>query len=340
MLNKKNIESVKSLLQSGTKKIAITTHHKPDGDALGSSLGLYHYLIQLGHEVQVISPTDYPDFLWWMPANETVLEFEKKESQCKKCIENADIIFCLDFNHLNRINQMGEFVRNAKATKVLIDHHLNPEGFEDATFADTRAVATAELVYDFIVWMGDAEKINLACASCLYAGIITDSASFRFNSTTPEVHRIAADLLSRGVKPYDIYESIYDTNKLNRLQFLGYCLSNKLIVLEEYNTAYMAISRDELKRFSISTGDTEGLVNYPLSIKGVKMACLIIDRTERVKLSLRSKGDIAVNEICAKYFEGGGHKNASGGHSMKTLEETVQIFLSALPEWKEKLKQS
>ncbi len=315
-------------------KIVITTHHKPDGDALGSSLGLYHYLIQLGHQVQVISPTDYPDFIAWLPANSTVIEFEKTETKSKQLIAEADLIFCLDFNHLSRINQMGDLVRNAKGMKVMIDHHLNAEGFEDAAFADTRAIATAELVYQFIVWMGDAEKINLDCATCLYVGILTDSASFRFNSTTPAVHTIAADLIARGVKPYDIYEQIYDTNKLNRLQFLGYCLANKLKVVPEYNTAYMAISREELKQFNISTGDTEGLVNYPLSIKGIKLACLIVDRTERIKLSLRSKGDVAVNEICAKYFDGGGHKNASGGFSFKTLDETVQIFLNALPEIK------
>jgi len=326
------------MLHNGSKKIVITTHHKPDGDALGSSLGLYHYLIQLNHQVQVITPTDYPDFLYWMPGNETVWEFPKSEEISKTAIAEADIIFCLDFNHLNRINEMGELVRNSSALKVMIDHHLNPEGFENAAFADTRAVATAEMIFKFIVRMGDKEKINLDAAQCLYAGILTDSGSFRFNSTTPEVHHIVAELLEIGVKPYDIFENIFDTNKLNRLQFIGYCLSNKLVVLPEYNTAYMAIGKEELKKYNITTGDTEGLVNYPLSIKGIKLACLIIDRTERVKLSLRSKGDIAVNEICSKYFEGGGHKNASGGHSFKTLDETLQVFLNTLPEIKTQLQ--
>ena len=338
LLNDNNIDTVKQLLHTAGKKIVITTHHKPDGDAMGSSLGLYHYLIQLNHQVQVIAPTDYPDFLWWIPGNITVWEFPKTDEKSKQAIAEADLIFCLDFNNLNRINEMGELVRASKALKVMIDHHLNAEGFEDATFADTKAVATAELIYKFIVRMGDKEKINLDSANCLYTGILTDSGSFKFNSTTPDVHHITAELLQIGVKPYDIFENLFDTNRLNRLQFVGYCLLNKLKVLPEYNTAYITITKEELKQFQITTGDTEGLVNYPLSIKGIKLACLIVDRTERVKLSLRSKGDIAVNEICSKYFEGGGHKNASGGHSFKTVDETLEIFLSALPEIKNQLQ--
>ena len=339
LLNDKNIETVQQLLHSSSpKKIVITTHHKPDGDAMGSSLGLYHYLIQLHHQVQVISPTDYPDFLWWLPGNNTVWEFPKTEKASKQAIAEADLIFCLDFNNLGRINEMGEVVRQSNALKVMIDHHLNAEGFENAAYADTKAVATAELIYKFIVRMGDKENINLDSATCLYTGILTDSGSFKFNSTTPDVHHITAELLEIGVKPYDIFENIFDTNRLNRLQFVGYCLLNKLKVLPEYNTAYITITKEELKQFQITTGDTEGLVNYPLSIKGIKLACLIVDRTERVKLSLRSKGDIPVNEICSKYFEGGGHKNASGGHSFKTLDETLQIFLDALPEIKTQLQ--
>ncbi|MEN9523521.1 MAG: hypothetical protein RL065_1898 [Bacteroidota bacterium] len=338
MLNDTNIELIKQDLFSGKElKIVITTHHKPDGDALGSSLGLYHYLIQLNHQVQVISPTDYPYNLWWMPGNETVWEFEKTDTQSRELIANADLIFCLDFNHLDRINQMGELVRASKAKKVMIDHHLNPEGFEDAAYADTRAVATAELIYKFIAHLGDEDKINNASAQCLYSGILTDSGSFKFNSTTQEVHEIAGKLLSKGVKPFDVFEQIFDSNTENRLRFIGYCTNKKMIVLPEYNTAYISVTKEELKEYKITTGDTEGLVNYPLSIKGIKLAALIIDRTERVKLSLRSKGDIAVNELCSKYFNGGGHKNASGGHSTQTLEQTVETFLSILPTIKNQL---
>lgn len=338
MLNDTNIELVKQQLFSGKElKIVITTHHKPDGDALGSSLGLYHYLIQLNHQVQVISPTDYPYNLWWMPGNETVWEFEKTDTQSRELIANADLIFCLDFNHLDRINEMGELVRASKAKKVMIDHHLNPEGFEDAAYADTRAVATAELIYKFIVYLGDEDKINNASAQCLYAGILTDSGSFKFNSTTQSVHEIAGKLLSKGVKPFDVFEQIFDSNTENRLRFIGYCTNKKMVVLPEYNAAYISVTREELKEYKITTGDTEGLVNYPLSIKGIKLAALIIDRTEKIKLSLRSKGDLAVNEICSKYFSGGGHKNASGGHSTQTLEQTVETFLSILPTIKDQL---
>jgi phosphoesterase RecJ-like protein len=338
MLRLKNIELVKEKIQgSAPQKIVITTHHKPDGDALGSSLGLYHYLIQYGHQVQVISPTDYPYNLAWMPANDTVWEFEKTENKSREAIANADLIFCLDFNRLNRINQMEPLVKESKALKILIDHHLEPENFEDITFADTSAVATAELIYTFITHIGDEQKINIESAKCLYTGILTDSGSFRFNSTTPTVHIIASKLIALGVKPLDIFELIYDDNTENRMRFIGYCMNKKMVMLPEYNAAYISVTRDELKEYKITTGDTEGLVNYPLSIKGIKLVALIIDRTERVKLSLRSKGDIAVNELCSQYFNGGGHKNASGGHSNGTLDETVQTFLQMLAENKNKL---
>ena len=315
-------------------KIVITTHHKPDGDALGSSLGLYHFLHNAGHQVQVISPTDYPYFLHWMPGNDTVYDFEKKSRESLQAIAAADFIFCLDFNNLSRINDMAEPVRLAKAPKILIDHHLLPQDFEDITFADFKACSTAELIYRFIKHLGRTDEITPAIANCLYAGIMTDTGSFRFDSTTAEVHEIIADLIRHGANGNEVYDRIYNTNKLNRLQFIGYCLSQKLTILPEYNAAYIAITAEELRKYNIGTGDTEGLENYALTIDGIRLAALIIDRTKLIKLSLRSKGAIAVNEICRDYFNGGGHKNASGGSTTKSLEATVQDFLNLLPHYK------
>lgn len=336
MLRTKNIELLQSLLSS-PKKIVITTHHKPDADALGSSLGLYNYLIQNKHQVQVISPTDYPIFLNWMPGNDTVWNFEEHTPFAEKAIAAADIIFCLDFNNLSRINEMGPLVKASKAKKVLIDHHLIPEDFEDITFADFKASSTAELIYQFIELLQDTDKINADIANCLYAGIMTDTGSFRFSSTTANVHYIVAKLMEHGANNAMVYEKIFNTNTLTRVQFIGYCLANRLTVLPEYNVAYIAITAEDLKKFQVETGGTEGLENWPLTIQGIRLAALIVDRTKVIKLSLRSIGDIAVNEICMQHFNGGGHKNASGGNSSKTLEETVQDFLNILPSLKSQL---
>lgn len=330
MLENKHLKE----LLSKPKRIVITTHPKPDGDAMGSSLGLYSYLVQLGHQIQVISPTDYPNFLAWMPNNSEVIIFTKEEEKSKDLIAKADIIFCLDFNSLSRIYELGEIIRDTKAKKVLIDHHLEPEGFEDFRFWTTSACATAQLVYEFIVdFMGNRELINKDVASCLYTGIMTDTGSFRFRSTTAHVHHIVADLIDCGADNTLIHQLVYDDFSISRLRFLGHCLLNKLEVLPEYNTAIILISKEELEQFHVNTGDTEGIVNYALSISGIRLAALIIERDEVVKLSLRSIGDFPVNEICKKYFSGGGHKNASGGISNETLAATREKFNVILPEY-------
>jgi phosphoesterase RecJ-like protein len=315
--------------------IVITTHHKPDGDAMGSSLGLYNYLIQKGHHVHVITPTDYPFFLHWLPNNPEVLVYTEHVEEAKKHIGEADIVFCLDFNALSRINEMGEVVRDAKAKKVMIDHHLEPEDFDDYRHWSINACATAQLVYDFILnVMEEPDLINKDVATCLYTGIMTDSGSFRFPTTTPQVHHIVADLIARGAENAKIHQLVYDNFSESRLRFLGYCLLNKLEVFEEYNTAMISVSLDELEKYGIETGDTEGLVNYALTINGIKLAALIIERSDKVKLSLRSTGDFPANEICKKYFNGGGHRNAAGGASEKSLQEVVSEFKSILPDYK------
>lgn len=322
------------------QKIVITTHHKPDGDAMGSSLGLYNYLIQQGHHVKVITPTDYPDFLAWLPANGEVIIYTESVEQSAGLIADADLIFCLDFNALNRINEMGELVGQSSAVKVMIDHHLEPQDFDDYRYWDINACATAQLIYTFITdELGNAKLINKDVATCLYTGIMTDSKSFSLPNTTSAVHRIIAGLMDAGAVNWHIYDQVYNNSSENRLRFLGICLSEKLEVLPEFNTAIITANKEDLVKYDVITGDTEGIVNYALSITGIKLAAFIVERPDKVKLSLRSKGEFPANDICKKYFSGGGHRNAAGGIFTGSLEGAVNQFKSILPEYKKLLIQ-
>jgi len=322
------------------QKIVITTHHKPDGDAMGSSLGLYNYLIQQGHHATVITPTDYPDFLMWMPGNENVIIYTDDTRKADTLINEATITFCLDFNALNRINEMGEVVRASKAYKVMIDHHLEPEDFDDYRFWNINACATTQLVHEFIVnVLNNKQLINADVATCLYTGIMTDSASFRLPNTTSAVHRAVADLIDAGAVNWRIHELVYNSASENRLRFLGHCLSNCLEVLPEYNTAIIAVNKADLEKFDVNTGDTEGIVNYALSMSSIRLAAFIVERKDKVKLSLRSKGEFPANDICKKYFSGGGHRNAAGGQSTESLQKVVDQFKLILPEYKKLLIQ-
>jgi phosphoesterase RecJ-like protein len=322
------------------QKIVITTHHKPDGDAMGSSLGLWNYLVQLGHHATVIAPTDYPDFLTWMPGNEEVMIYTEHTEEAAVLIADADIIFCLDFNSLTRINQMGELVGASSAYKVMIDHHLEPQDFDDYRYWDIKACATAQLVYTFIAnELGRKDLIDKDVATCLYTGILTDSASFRLPNTTSDVHRIVAELIDCGAVNWRIHELIYNSASENRLRFLGHCLANCLEILPEYNTAIISVSKADLALFDVNTGDTEGIVNYALSIASIKLGAFIVERNDMVKLSLRSKDEFPANEICKKYFNGGGHRNAAGGQSNDSFAAVVQKFKSILPDYKKLLIQ-
>lgn len=332
-----NLQAFKELLSS-PKKIIITTHHKPDADALGSSLAWAGYLKKKNHQVQIITPTDYPRFLNWMSGNDDVLIFNQgNEKKSAQLISEADIICCLDFSSLQRINELGELVRNATATKVLVDHHLEPEKFADFEFWNTKAAATAQLIFELIVMMGDRRDIDIPIGECIYAGIMTDTGSFRHPSTTKMVHLISAELIEIGVDTSRVHRLVYDNNTEAKLKFLGYALMDKLVVLPAFRTAYFAITAEELKRFNSQTGDTEGLVNYGLSIENIVMAVVIIDRADSVKLSFRSTGEFSVNDFARKHFEGGGHRNAAGGKSELNLDATVQKFLALLPDYKEQL---
>jgi bifunctional oligoribonuclease and PAP phosphatase NrnA len=332
-----NIQALKSFL-SEPRQVIVTTHHKPDADALGSSLGLAGYLTKKGHQVTVITPSDYPGFLAWMSGNEKVVAFDKsREKQVRELIDKAEAIFCLDFSGLGRIYDMADMVRNAKARKVMIDHHLEPEAFAEFVQWDPASASTAQLVYKLISDLGDKKIIDASIASCLYAGLMTDTGGFRHNNTRHEEFLIASELVALGANPSKISKAIYDTNTLQRLRLMGFVLKDKLMVLEEFKTAYITLTEEELKGYGSQTGDTEGLVNYGLSIQGIKMAALIYKRKEDVKLSFRSLGSFSVSELARKHFEGGGHKNAAGGQSTLSLDETLQKFLNILPTYKEQL---
>lgn len=318
--------------------IIITTHHKPDGDALGSSLGLHNFFKEQGYNSTVISPTDYPSFLNWMPGETEVINFEKQENKALEILKNGHIIFCLDFNDLKRINELGKHVAELPLIKVLIDHHQEPEGFDDFRLWTTKAGSTAQLVFEFISEWKGKDKISQKSADCLYAGIMTDTGSFRFDSVTAETHRITADLIELGARNALIHQLIYDQFTHDRLRFIGFCLYEKLHIIKQYNTALMYISKEELAKFNIQTGDTEGLVNYGLSIEGIELSALIIDRTKLVKMSFRGKGKFPCNKFAKEYFEGGGHFSAAGGQSTDTLENTVNKFRSSLENYKEYLK--
>ena len=322
------------------QKIVITTHHKPDGDAMGSSLGLYNYLIQQGHHTTVIAPTDYPDFLSWMPGNEEVIIYTDNLEKSAALIAEANLVFCLDFNNLSRINEMGELVRASKAYKIMIDHHLEPEDFDDYRHWDINACATAQLVYDLIAnKLNNKHLVNKDVATCLYTGIMTDSASFKLPNTTSAVHRVVADLIDAGAVNWRIHELVYNSASENRLRFLGHCLTNCLEILPEYNTAIIAVTKQDLEKFQVNTGDTEGIVNYALSIASIRLAAFIVERDSKVKLSLRSKGDFPANEICKLYFSGGGHRNAAGGQSTDSLNNVINQFKLVLPQYKKLLIQ-
>jgi phosphoesterase RecJ-like protein len=332
-----NIEVFKDHL-STPRKMVVLTHFNPDADALGSSLGLSRYLTKKGHSVVVITPSDYPDFISWMPVPGEVVVFKKDRSEkYAHLISEADTVFCLDFSSLNRINELGDMVQKSKAVKVLIDHHLEPQKFADFEQWDATAASTAELVYQLIVSLGDRELIDPSMADFLYAGIMTDTGSFRHSNTNYKVFQIASELVEIGANPYKVSKLIYDTNTIERLRLMGYVLSEKLQVVPEFRTAYIVLSADELKRFSSQTGDTEGLVNFGLSIKNIKLSVMISDRRENIKLSMRSLGSFSVNEMARAHFEGGGHRNAAGGQTTLTLDQTVAKFLDLLPQYKDQL---
>ena len=336
------IAALKELLKQ-KQQIVIVPHRNPDGDALGSTLALYQFLKQEElHQVHLISPNNYPEFLQWMPYQEEIIQFHKDTEKAKALIKEATLIFTLDFNNLSRVGHDMQYVLqgNKKATFVMIDHHQEPANYAKYTYSDTSIGSTCQLLYMWLNQLGETSKITKDMATCLYTGIVTDSGSFRFPSTSSLTHQIVANLIDLGIDNAAIHNAIYDQNSEDRLRLQGVALQN-LKVLPEYNTAYITLSEEELKANNFKKGDTEGLVNFGLSVKGIIFAAIFIENKDDgiIKISLRSKGDFNVNEFSRAHFQGGGHNNAAGGKSDLSLDETAKNFVKLLADYKEQLTQ-
>ncbi len=337
-MNKKDLVKVKLLLSS-PKKIVIVSHKNPDGDAIGSSLGLYHFLIKLNHDVSVIMPNDYPEFLKWMPGQQIIRNYETNKEIGDDFINNADIIFTLDFNSLERAGDMAICLNKSNALKIMIDHHQQPDDYAKYIYSDVAICSTSQMIYHFIVLLGEGHLIDDNIGTCLYTGIMTDTGSFRFSSTTSTTHRVVADLIDKGIQNSIIHNQVYDTNSYSRLQLLG-CALNNLKVIPELSTSYITLSQKELNKYNFRKGDTEGVVNYGLSLKDVVFAAIFIEHKQEgiIKISFRSNGNFSVNEFARAHFDGGGHTNAAGGRSNLSLSKTVEKFISILADYKEDLK--
>ncbi len=318
------------------QNVAILSHRNPDGDAIGSSLALRHYLEQYGHSVHVVFPSEYPKEFEALPGAGDILIWDLQPEECKQVLAQKNLFFYLDFNSLSRIDRLGDFVQDLPGKRVMIDHHLYPEPIADHIFSEPEASSTCELVYGFIRGLGDLMKITPMVGKCIFTGLVTDTGSFR-HATNPNVYRIAADLVERGTDDTAVQDMIFNSNDEKNLRLLGHCLSNRMEYWPEYRTAMIWLSKKDYEMFGIQRGDTEGIVNYLLSIRDVRLAAFIHNQPTVVKLSLRSKGDLDVQEICKKHFNGGGHKNASGAYSHSSLKDTIEKFRKILPEIKDKL---
>ncbi len=329
-MTKDDFSEVKELL-SQPKKVVIIPHKNPDGDAMGSSLGLYKYLKNNGHSPVVLAPTPYPKFLHWLPNNDTVEIFNEEDEAKTNLINQADVIFFMDFNTLERIEEIKPFVDKSDAIKIMIDHHQQPDSFPDYTYSDTTICATSEMLYHFLENINEVDKIDAEIATCIYTGILTDTGSFRYASTTSTTHRIAADLIDRGAVNHEIHNNIFDGNTMARMKLMGIALNN-LVVLKNYNSAYITMTRKELRKNKFQKGDTEGFVNMALSIEGVNVAAIFIEDLEGdfVKISLRSTGKFSVNQMSRDNFNGGGHINAAGGRVDLPITEVVDMFIKAV----------
>ena len=319
--------------------IVITTHQKPDADAMGASLALKHLLVQLGHTVTVISPTNWASWVNWMPGCKEVIDFELQKEKATAALDKAEWLFCLDFNAFDRVKTMQDKLKKLQCTKILIDHHHQPdEASFDYGISSVAKSSTCEMIYDFIINSGNNDKINEEIGECIYAGVIGDTGSFRFSSTHAGVHKLVADLKSRGLDHEQVHHELFDNFLENRLRFIGHVLLHRMEVFYEYNTVLISIPKTDLLKFGIRTGDTEGLINYPQTIQGIKLVAVVIDRDEERKWSFRSKGNFDCNTFARKYFNGGGHFNASGGHSNDSLDVTVKKFIQAIKKNEEILQ--
>ena len=336
----KGIEDLKTFLEK-PRNIVVVGHRNPDGDAMGSTIALSKYLQKKGHTATVVVPNEYPEFLHWLPGSDATYRFDWQNSQSQRAIQNSDIIFLLDFNALHRVGfDMQQTLEKYPNDFAMIDHHQQPD---DVTYmySDTEICSTCQMVYQFIEMMHDVALIDADIATCLYTGIMTDTGSFRFRSTTSKTHRIIADLIDKGAQNDRIHNNVYDANSYGRLLLLGQSLSN-LQILPDYKTAFITLTDEEKKQFDFQKGDTEGVVNYALSLKGIIFAAIFIEDKEQniIKMSLRSKGTFSVNQFARNHFEGGGHDNAAGGKSMLSMDETVTKFKDLVATYKKELESS
>lgn len=332
-MTKQEYTDINQLLAT-PKKIVIVSHKNPDGDAIGSSLALFHYLTKTNHLVNVILPNDYPDFLKWLPGEDLILKYDSQKEESEAKLADADIVFTLDFNAFHRTGDMETVLTNNTALKIMIDHHQQPDDYAKFTYSDVSMSSTCEMVYNFIENLNGLDVIDSNTATAIYVGIMTDTGSFRFRSTTSATHRIIACLIDKGADNTMIHNQVYDTNSYNRLQLLGCALSN-LRVIPESRAAYITLTQKELQQFDYKKGDTEGFVNYALSLNNVVLAAIFIEDLQQgiIKISLRSKGDFSVNKMSREHFHGGGHTNAAGGKSDDNIEKTIEKFISILPQY-------
>ena len=334
---KAEMKALKEKLSDKSGKIAIITHFNPDGDAIGSSLGLSRILTRMGHSCSVIVPNDFPEFLKWLPGADEIITLPGHETKVAGIIEASEILFFVDFNDIRRMKKIREIVSRSSAYRVLIDHHPDPVVTVDSVLSDTSVSSAAELVYRFIVENGLKKYMNKDIAVCLFAGVMTDTGCFSYNSSSPETFTVVAELLQFKIDKDQIYYRIYDNFSCDRMRLLGYCLNERLEYFPEYRTALIWLNRDDQEKYHFRTGDSEGFVNYPLSIKGVRFSAFFIEKKDHVKVSFRSKGNFPVNTFSAGHFNGGGHRNASGGELYESLEATLEKFRKLLPEYKEQL---
>lgn len=334
--SKKIIDNIGDLL-SAAVRVVLIPHVNADGDAVGSSMGLCRVLRNAGKEAVVVSPNDYPGFLKWIDGTTDVLVHEKNPDESFEAIKNADLIFYLDFNDIKRTGDLEKHMQKFKVKTVLIDHHPHPNGFADFILSAPEASSTAELVYDFIEQVGLLKYLDKEAAEALFTGIITDTGSFSYNVSTPRVYEVVGKLIEKGADKDKIHASVYYNFSTHRMKMLGYCLDRKMVVLPEYHTAFISLTIDELEKYNFQIGDTEGFVNYPLAIKGIVFTALFMEREDTIKISFRSKGKFATNTFSSKFFNGGGHINASGGSSDTSMEKAIDKFCKLLPKFKEEL---
>ena len=333
-----NVDHVEKWFEKADK-IVIVSHVSPDGDAIGSSSGLYHFLSSQDKTVHVIVPNAFPDFLRWMPGAKDIIQYNRYKEFADKLIQEADVICCLDFNVLSRIDEMEEAVRTSPARKMLVDHHLCPGDFARIVISHPDISSTAELVFRLICQLGNFSDISKEGAECIYTGMMTDTGGFIYNSNNREIYLIIGELLSKGIDKDEIYRNVYNNNSEGRLRLQGYVLYEKMQLYPQFKSALISLSREEQKRFQYAKGDTEGLVNIPLSIKDICFSAFLREDTEKdmIKISLRSVGTFPCNQVATKYFNGGGHLNASGGEFYGTLDEAIELFKRALIEFEDLL---